>query len=125
MHVSDRSPRALELCPRSLPVQGTSTKPKLGRCPPLAPRLARIDDFLQRLNTDACDCARNEHAHVVVQCSHYQLILMKRDFLLLRLRDVMLDAPEDESLERPVAGSVSLEKEPQDLTLHTSASVST
>ena len=32
---------------------------------------------------------------------------------------MVLDAPEDEGLERPVAGIVRVEKESQDLTLHT------
>jgi len=55
----------------------------------------------------------------MVQNSHDQLICVKRDVRLLRLCDVVLDAPEDKGLKRPVAGIVCLEKEPQDLTLQT------
>ena len=49
--------------------------------------------------------------------SHHQLVLVERDGRLMRLRDVVLDAPEDEGLERRVAGVVGLDKQPQNLPL--------
>ena len=55
----------------------------------------------------------------MVQYSHNQLIFVKRDILLLSVCDVMLDAPEDEGLERSVTGIVRLEKNLRHLALHT------
>ena len=49
--------------------------------------------------------------------SHHQLVLVQRDGRLMRLRDVVLDAPEDEGLERRVTGVVGLDKQPQHLPL--------
>ena len=124
-----------------LPVQATCCEPQLGCRPPVALGLVFVDDFLHLvagvvagIDANACNRPRTKDAvadarvagaHIMGQYAHNQLIFVKRDVILLCLCDVMLDAPEDEGLEASVDGVIRLEKETQDFTLHTSASVST